>query len=1068
MPTLFARSTLATRVVVALTAALVLLAAFFYLGHVASARTDQPEAVSLTLLDANQAQVSLQITVPPLLPQPASAEAPYARLSVPGTNLEETPGQPMLPYTVTLIAVPPGATIEPEVTSANCQTLAGSWRLAPAAARYPVASNGGFLDAIQTGELHWESTATEDAAIYQLRTYYPANQVAVGKPQTMRGRQLVDVRIYPWQIVPATGEMRVCTHMEVTLHFSQPAAVETANQAAPDPWFEPVFAAHVANWDAARTWSTPRPQTPAASPAWQPAVRISLRESGLYRITPQMLTAAGVNVASVNPKTFRLSWRGQELAIEVVGEGDGRFQSADEIRFYAPPERSRYTLDSVFWLRWGSGNGVRMVRRSARPANSAANLTVYTRTLRLESQSEYRSEPNIATTEDHFFYPALHPTTSSPKVVAQYAFTPTALAAVPGATVTARLSGLTYQPGTPDHWARLWLNGRPVQEAGWEGPTVVTMTNNLAGSVFLASSNVLTLETNLARVPGLNQYWVYPDWFRIAYPATMQATNNRLDIERVVANNKALLARGFTSNRLAVYDVSNPRVPISLTNVSLTTQSGLTSARFQSSGSRYYLSTRAALRTPNQLALVNEPDLKSTALGADYIVMGPADFLAAAQPLLATRQAEGLRVQAVDVAHVYDQFTYGYPDPQAMRNFLAAAYTNWARPAPAFVLLLGDGHFDYRNDLGYNLRNPVRPYLAPIDWWIRETAADNMLVTFDGPGDVLPEMHIGRLPVNRVQEVLDVMQKMEAYAAVPLDQWPTESSYAADRQPDPGSFGDFHTYSDDFRYNWLTPDMTSEPVYVGTQPYAYPDGPAANTALLDAWGNGELFTQWLGHGSIYRWGYLSSDRVLSVVHRNNLPAQTKLPFVAELGCSTGYFIMAMPADSDSAHGLGETLVKTAGAGAIGDVSFTGLHTFSSAVAMGRGLHENLFVNQVTRPGVAVTGMKLYTYFNASSPSSIIHSTVLFGDPAMSLRLLTPNQAPSAAGAPAVGSVGSAVDHPTAVILTDVVAAAPAAPVESLVFILLVGITTLWVMRRRWRHRVWAAEPRAANRPDGPA
>ncbi len=1051
MPALTARSTWATRVIVAFASALVLLGAFFYLNRIASARAEQPETASLTLLAADQFQVSLRVTVPPIAPQLASAEAPYARLTVPGTEVEQTPGRPALPYTVTLVAIPPGATIQPVITAADCHTLAGSWRLAPAPEQAPVALNGGFLDAIQTGELRWERTTVEDAAIYQLRTFYPEHQVVIGKPQTMRGRQLVDVRVYPWQIVPSTGEMRVCSNIDVTLHFSQPATVDASFPPASDPWFEPVFAANVANWQAARTWTIPQPEPPLASPpAWQPAVRINLRESGLYRITPQMLTAAGVNVAAINPKTFRLSWRGQELAIEVVGEGDGRFQSADEIRFYAPPERSRYTLDSVFWLRWGSGNGLRMTRRSAKPSNSAPNLTVYTRTLRLESQSVYRSEPNIATTEDHFFYPALHPTTGTPKVVTQYPFTPTALASVPGVAVTARLSGLEYQSGTPDHWARLWLNGQPVQELGWEGPSVVTMTKSLAGPVLLAANNVITLETSLARLPGLSEYWVYPDWFRIAYPATLQAANNRLDIERVTSGSSNLLARGFTSSRIAAYDVSNPRVPISLTNVSLTTQSGLTSARFKNGGTRYYLSTRAALRTPDTFTFVNEPDLKSTLLAADYIMLGPADFLNAAQPLLATRQAEGLRVQAVDITHIYDQFAYGYPDPQAIRNFLSTAYSTWERPAPAFVLLLGDGHFDYRNDQGYNLRNPVRPYLAPIDWWIRETASDNMLVTFDGAGDVLPEMHIGRLPVNRVQEVIDFIQKVDAYTTVPPEQWLAESSYAADRQPDPSNFGDFHTYSDDFRFHWLAPDLTSEPVYVGTQPYAYPDGPAANTALLEAWQDGEFFTQWLGHGSIYRWGYLSSDRVLSVVHRNSLPAQSKLPFVAELGCSTGYFIMAAPADSDSAHGLGETLVKTVGAGAIGDVSFTGLHTFSTAVAMGRGLHESLFVNRVTRPGIAVTGMKLYTYFNTGSPASIINSTVLFGDPALALRLPASNLAPPIANN----------ETPTAVTLAGMDAAAPNHPVEWFFLAALAAVIALWVTRRRWLHVMWTIARRA--------
>jgi hypothetical protein len=126
--------------------------------------------------------------------------------------------------------------------------------------------------------------------------------------------------------------------------------------------------------------------------------------------------------------------------------------------------------------------------------------------------------------------------------------------------------------------------------------------------------------------------------------------------------------------------------------------------------------------------------------------------------------------------------------------------------------------------------------------------------------------------------------------------------------------------------------------------------------------------------------------------------------------------------------------------------------------MGRGLHESLFVNHVAKPGIAVTGMKLFTYLNSGNPGSLIHSTVLFGDPAMSLRLPAANQAPS----PASGQ------GPTAVTLADMEAAAPAHTFEFAVLGVLTVVLTLCVTRRRWYHPVWAADTHSVDRPEGMA
>ena len=128
----------------------------------------------------------------------------------------------------------------------------------------------------------------------------------------------------------------------------------------------------------------------------------------------------------------------------------------------------------------------------------------------------------------------------------------------------------------------------------------------------------------------------------------------------------------------------------------------------------------------------------------------PAPFMPALADLIALRQSQGLRVAVESLQAIYDAFD-GRPTPDAIHAYLQAAYTTW-QPRPAYLLLVGDGTFDsklYRADSGETL---LPPYLADVDPWMGETAADNRYALLDGGVDFLPDLFVGRLPVNTITE----------------------------------------------------------------------------------------------------------------------------------------------------------------------------------------------------------------------------------------------------------------------------------------------------------------------------
>ena len=95
---------------------------------------------------------------------------------------------------------------------------------------------------------------------------------------------------------------------------------------------------------------------------------------------------------------------------------------------------------------------------------------------------------------------------------------------------------------------------------------------------------------------------------------------------------------------------------------------------------------------------------------------------------------------------IYDEYSAGLMDSTAIRNFLWHAYTNWQGTPPSMVGLVGDCTYDFRELINRNAHadlycnfgwNEVPTHYEFVGVDDGETAADNWLVCFDGPGDIV-------------------------------------------------------------------------------------------------------------------------------------------------------------------------------------------------------------------------------------------------------------------------------------------------------------------------------------------
>lgn len=894
------------------------------------------------------------------------------------------PGAPSLPERGLLLAVPPTGQVTVQVLAAQPQQVPGVFTLEPAPTASLVESGAG--DELQQQWLI-------DSAAYAAQAWTPAAQAEITQEGWLRGYRFVRLALRPFQFNPASGELRVAPAMRVRVSFSEPAPL---TQAAPDPLFAPIFRDALANYEQAAGWQTrPEPQAVPAEAAqrlldtW---VKVTVNVDGLYRVTYADLQNAGVATSvlnSLNPHTFRLLDQGQEQHIRVVGEEDNVFNTSDTILFYGQRTTAPHSSDAnVYWLTWGGANGQRMVIQDAAPGAALPAQTLLT-TARAEQNKLYKSQrPFVDWLQpvlyDHFYWQQVTVTMTVPFP---------GLAVDTASPVSPQLS--VWLAGDNQYLGNyqvdFTVNGGPTASKSWTNTRVLDGSLSLpAGALVNGDNSLVVRPIDLLGLGGYD-YTVWLDWLALTYPYNGQFLSGA-----AFSNPDSGLWRYSVTNVPAatpwVLNIGVPAQPKLLSNTAASGSGPYTISWQQTTtaADRYLVVPASEVRQPAAVALY-QPDaaLLNPGQHVDYLMIAHASLISAVQPLAAMHSANGLSVRIVDVQQIYDAFSDGSLSADAIRSFLAYAYSSYPAPAPTYVLLVGDASVNTR---GYALNGVVnvRPNLIPaflgaFDAFGGTSISDNGFVRVQGT-DLLGEMIVSRLPVNTPTETTTVVNKTLNYRLNFPTNRTTSTLWIADN-PDndnPALGTQFHMASEQ-TLGPLQPQFQVTRVYFcvpgvntcSSDPWIYTDVTAARAAVVNQWNQGHLLAHFTGHGSITTWAQEQLFRIFWVNQLNN---PTALPFLLVSSCTNGYFA------SPTADGMDEGLLRAAGRGTIG--GFTGV-TFDTLPPQSELL--TIFMEAVMHDGVTQTGMaatlaRTRAYATLSYPdnerTAVGHG--LTGDPALVL------------------------------------------------------------------------------------
>lgn len=727
-------------------------------------------------------------------------------------------------------------------------------------------------------------------------------------------------------------------------------------------------------------------------------LKLYLVQDGVYRINKADFTNAGISTTTIDPRTVKVLYKGEQVPIYFEGESDGTFNDNDFFDFYGVRnyggntnyldgysnnlsytkyEYNNYYSDtSVYWVDWGGTNGLRMTDVSS--SNSFPSYPtpyffdkvhkeydfIYTLGASVNSQNDYRNfNPELVDGEGWYWNDLFHlySVRDSSKLknpyISQQNICRIKFFAYPNSTDTNRLR-ITLDNSTIGIYKTIGYN---------KYDTTISFPSAFIDTTAERSKVIFTYFDSTNNIVAGN---VYFDSYDFIYPAQFKFFGNNLYADLLINNSSADTATkrfkvaGFTSgNNITLYDTRNG---IRITNYFISGDtlsfSAKGNANLQITNSNVYLKPFRA----------KQKQVANLVTGsADYIIVYPGQFVSSAEQLRQHRQSnDTLRSVKADIEDIYDVFNYGMEEPRAVRSFVKNAYLTWQSPRVKYLCLFGRGSLDpKKNSSGSQFYSNLVPSFG-------NPTCDGYFGSVNDSAKIyVPYVSVGRLPAYTEQEASNIVSKIIAYDNQRNNYAPWwKKTVLVSGGLTTAEQTEFQQVSNSIIANYLSPNplrLSSDKIYRndvgGGISFQYSD------SIINSFNRGALYFNYVGHAGNGTWDNgLENPDLLS----NGL----KLPLVFSMTCFTGKNAI------NEYRGFGEKFIYLPNKGAIGYVGNSGWTFSGNGEALNNRFLSGL-KNGMRRQGDIMQNA-IFTDSNNTNFQSrfTLNTYVLLGDPASKILL----------------------------------------------------------------------------------
>lgn len=830
--------------------------------------------------------------------------------------------------------------------------------------------------------------------------------VTFGEYGLSRSLQVQQIKVYPVQFNPGNKEIKLYNKIVFSVSFGR-------QQSNLSLITEDFLEGAVINWSVAKNWgiaSTTRlakvSASPLASGQWY---RFETPEEGIYKIDRTFLQNLGIDVNALDPQTIKIYSNGgyhlsedylkprpelgfEEIAVMSVGEGDAKFDAEDYILFYARGTefweynkdqskitrvKHHFSKKNYYWLTFSGAKGKRMTEKVSLSQSGA-----YQQPFTLSFRSYEKDSSKAGPTGREYYGDEFNSSRKERTYLTQLNDI------IPGNTVNYRFrmincseGALSYSvyEGNNEIFSSTIRYGRGTYNHGLDDEGTASIIPNL-----IDGRSNLKFQLRSASVNAK----AYIDYFEIGYNRNLRAVSDQLLffskdttalIEYTVTN--------FSNSLIMAFDVTN------YSDVKLISGASVSGGqiRFQANEnlkqvSRYLAVNPNAYKTPVNGAAVANSFVRSNTTGTEMIVITNKVLKSEAERYVNYRNnlsPNKLSTSVFYVDEIINEFSAGMMDPTAIRDFLKFAYDNW-QTKPFYVLLLGDGDYDYQNiikeDYDKNLV-PTYQTVESLDELFTSYSSDDFFARIAG-NDFRIDLAIGRLCVQNIEEAAIVIDKIIEYENdLEHGLWRTNITHVADDGPAAPGEDDkaLHTnQTEQLAVNRIPKYFDQNKIYLAAYPTVITGvgrrKPDVNKAIIDAVNNGTLILNYIGHGNPNVWSHeYVFERISSIPQLKN----KNYFFLTAATCDFGRY------DDLAQQSSTEIMVNMKKGGAIG--GFTASRVVISN--FNARLNDSLYVNLLSKKEIDGKNIRIgLAYFRSKQKLADINDQKfhLFGDPALRL------------------------------------------------------------------------------------
>jgi len=655
--------------------------------------------------------------------------------------------------------------------------------------------------------------------------------------------------------------------------------------------------------------------------------KIGIKKTGFYRITANELSDVDFDVSS-DPATWQLFVDGNEVAMNV--DPAGQF-----IEFFGRGIDTVETNTRIYYLTSGLAPGKRFARRSLRPLGGNVIAARYDQTFESVERKQYINTILNGDAENWWGRMVL----SSPTT---YTFTLSGVdPTLTNLPIRIALQGFTLQP----HSISLKLNGNTLGTATGSGQTPLVFNGSIPASFLVEGVN--TLEMTSGSSTDISLF----DGIRISYPRNYLAVNGKAEF--YTHNYKRSAVTGFPTSSIRVFDITNEGNVAEYSNLNVVAGANGFDLKLPAARGRVlYAMDSAAAESPYSLAANFPNDLRNTANAAEMVIIYYRLYEQQALDWAAFRQSQGIAVKLVDVDDIYDEFSFGLKNWEAINSFFRFAKQNWATP-PNYALILGgasENPKDYDlspDDQGYNNDVPTRL----VNTVYTETGSDEAMGDFNEDG--LSEIAIGRIPGRAPEDVQAALDKTIVWENG-VRSLSRGTLFAYDL---PDGY-DFQAMSGRIR-DTLPSGTSADMVGRGSA--------NDHASLMTSMNSGKYLVNYAGHGTIGIW---ASSAFFGSPHVAQLTNSTAPSTYTLLTCLNGYFLNLY------GYSLSENLLEWPDRGAAAVWASTGKTTPDVQEVMATRFYTKVGEGSILRIGDLILDAKQVL----PNAHDVRVSWILMGDP----------------------------------------------------------------------------------------